>query len=397
MEKIKITVKTIFGAEQVLKEELAELGYNETEILNRAVQLEGTWKDVYFLNLHLRCAMSILVELKQFRIKNEDDLYKQCMKIDWTEYFSVDKTFAIKGAVQSNLFKHTQYPYFIVKDAIADTFRDKIGDRPDVNVKKPQVLFDIYIRENQCTISMNTSGAPLFQRGYRNETGEAPINEVTAAVLIRMSGWDRNSTFVDPFCGSGTLLIEAALLAANIPSNIERTHYAFKNFKNFDATLWEEVYESANKRCKGFPFKIVGSDIDSEMMLIAKRNLRALPISRFVEVYSSSFQEVKRPDDIGTLICNPPYGERMGEEIEEMYVELGDWFKKELPGFTCWVISSNEDAMKHIGLKPERKIKIYNGDLECSFRKFTIFDGSRKEYKTNLADSKNSDSNEQEQ
>jgi putative N6-adenine-specific DNA methylase len=388
MEKIKITVKTIFGAEQVLKEELAELGFNETEILNRAVQFMGTWRDVYYLNLHLRCAMSILVELKQFRIKNEDDLYKQCMKIDWTEYFSVDKTFAIKGAVQSNMFKHTQYPYFIVKDAIADTFRDKIGDRPDVNVKKPQVLFDIYIRENQCTISMNTSGAPLFQRGYRIETGEAPINEVTAAVLIRMSGWDRNSTFVDPFCGSGTLLIEAAMLAANIPSNIERTHYAFKNFKNFDAALWEEVYESANKRCKGFPFKIVGSDIDSEMMLVTKRNLRALPISRLVEVSTASFQELTRPDEKGTLICNPPYGERMGEEIEEMYVELGDWFKKELPGFTCWVISSNEDAMKHIGLKPERKIKIYNGDLECSFRKFTIFDGSRKEYKTNLAESK---------
>jgi putative N6-adenine-specific DNA methylase len=386
MEKIKITVKTIYGAEYALQEELAEFGYTETEVLNRAVQLMGTWKDVYFLNLNLRCAMSVLVEIKQFKIRNEEDLYKQCMKIDWTSYFSVDKTFAIKGAVQSNLFSHTQYPYFIVKDAIADTFRDKLGDRPDVNVKKPQVMFDIYIRETQCTISLNTSGAPLFHRGYRTETGEAPINEVTAAVLIRLSGWDRKSTFMDPFCGSGTLLIEAALLAANIPSNIERTHYAFKNFMNFDEQVWEEIYTAANKRCTGFPFKIVGSDIDSDMMLMAKRNLRALPVGRFVEVSTASFDEVRKPDGGGVLICNPPYGERMGDEIQEMYVALGDWFKKELPGFTCWVISSNDEALKFIGLKPERKIKLYNGDLECSFRKFTIFDGSRKEFKTNKAE-----------
>lgn len=380
MEKLTITIKTIFGVENALKEELGELGYDHVTVLNRAVQLEGSWNDVYFLNLNLRCAMSVLVEVKKFKIRDEQDLYKQCMKIDWTSYFDINKTFAVRGAIQSNIFSHTQFPFLLVKDAIVDTFRDKTGERPDVNIKTPQVVFDLYIKENQATISLNTSGAPLFQRGYRTEIGTAPLNEVAAAALIRMSGWDRKSTFMDPFCGSGTLLIEAALLAANIPSNIDRQHYAFKNFKGFDAEAWEMILSKANKTCKGFDFQILGSDIDSDMMMMAKRNLRGLPIGRFVNVSTASFQEVKKPSDNGTLICNPPYGERMGEDIEEMYQELGDWFKNELKGFDCWVISSNEDGFRSIGLKHSRKIKLYNGDLECSFREYKIFDGFRKDH-----------------
>jgi putative N6-adenine-specific DNA methylase len=379
MENIKITLKTIFGLEKVLKEELAELGYKETEQLNRAVQLKGTWEDVYFLNLHVRCAICVLVELKTFKIRDEKDLYKQAMKIDWPSYFTSDKTFAVRGAVQSKLFSHTQYPYLLLKDAIVDVFRDQTGDRPDVSLKSPQVVFDLYIKEDFVTLSLNTSGAPLFHRGYRFEVGEAPVNEVVAAGLIRLSGWDKKSAFVDPFCGSGTILIEAALLAANIPSNIERVHYAFKNFKNYNEGLWEGIYHKANKRAEAFDFPIVGSDIDSEMVLMAKRNLRGLPISRNVTITTMPFNEVKKPADKGTLICNPPYGMRIGENIEEMYAELGDWFKNELKGYSCWVISANEDALKHVGLKPDSKVKLYNGDLECSYRQYTIFDGFRKD------------------
>ena len=379
MENIKITLKTIFGLEKVLKEELAELGYKETEQLNRAVQLKGTWEDVYFLNLHVRCAICVLVELKTFKIRDEKDLYKQAMKIDWPSYFTSDKTFAVRGAVQSKLFSHTQYPYLLLKDAIVDVFRDQTGDRPDVSLKSPQVVFDLYIKEDYVTLSLNTSGAPLFHRGYRFEVGEAPMNEVVAAGLIRLSGWDKKSAFVDPFCGSGTILIEAALLAANIPSNIERVHYAFKNFKNYNEGLWEGIYHKANKRAEAFDFPIVGSDIDSEMVLMAKRNLRGLPISRNVTITTMPFNEVKKPADKGTLICNPPYGMRIGENIEEMYAELGDWFKNELKGYSCWVISANEDALKHVGLKPDSKVKLYNGDLECSYRQYTIFDGFRKD------------------
>jgi putative N6-adenine-specific DNA methylase len=377
-EKVTITLKTFFGLEEVLSDELVELGYLDVKKLNRAVQVSGTWRDVYFLNLHLRCAISVLVEIAQFSIRNEEDLYAKCKKIDWTQFFDVDKTFAVKGAIFSDIFRHSQFPFLLVKDAIADTFRDKIGDRPDVHVKIPQVLFDVYINDSSVTISLNTSGVPLFQRGYRQSAGEAPLNEVVAAGLIRMSGWDRKSTFVDPFCGSGTLLIEAAMLAAGIPSSIERQHYAFKNFKNYDASLWEEIYAAANKRCSALPCEIVGSDITPDVIMKAKRNLRGVAVGRFIDVEIRPFDEVKRPKEGGFMVTNPPYGERMGDDIEELYEGIGDWMKNEMLGYTCWLISASEQGFKSIALRPERKIKLFNGDLECSFRKFSIYEGSKK-------------------
>lgn len=377
-EKFMITLKTFYGLEEVLSEELLELGYTDVKILNRAVQISGTWKDVYYLNLHTRCAISVLAEVAKFTIRHEDDLYKKCMKIDWTQFFDVNKTFAVKGAVFSDFFKHSQFPFLLVKDAIVDTFRDKLGERPDVHVKVPQVLFDVYINDNTVTISLNSSGVPLFQRGYRQSAGEAPLNEVVAAALIRMSGWDRKSPFMDPFCGSGTILIEAAMLAAGIPSSIERQHYAFKNFVNYDACLWEEIYDAANKRCQSLPCKIVGSDISPDMVMKTKRNLRGVAVGRFVDVEIRSFDEMKKPDGNGIMLTNPPYGERMGENIEEMYEGLGNWMKSEMQGYTCWIISASEEGFKSIGLRPERRIKLFNGDLECSFRKFSIYEGSKK-------------------
>lgn len=377
-QKLTITLKTIFGLEQVLSEELIELGFAKPEVLNRAVQVKGTWKDVYFLNLHVRCAIAVLVRVDSFYIRDEDDLYKKCKRIDWPSYFDLDKTFAVKGAVFSDLFNHSQYPFFVVKDAIVDKFRDEMGDRPDVNVKRPQVLFDVYINKNEVIISLNTSGAPLFQRGYREATGEAPLNEVMAAGMIRLSGWDRKSTFVDPFCGSGTLLIEAALLAAGLPSQIERQHYAFKNFKNYDAEVWESILDDIPKRITELPCEIIGSDIDADMVTTARRNFRALPIGRFIKTSVDGFKDVKPEAENGTMISNPPYGERMGENVEEMYAELGDWMKTEMKGFDCWVLSSNMEAYKELGLRPDRKIKLFNGDLECSFRKFAIYAGSKK-------------------
>lgn len=377
-DKLIITVKTFFGLEQVLVEELEELGFPKSTILNRAVQLEGSWKDVYFLNLHLRCAVSVLVHVKTFRINHEDDLYTQAMKVDWTSFFSIDKTFAVKGAVFSDLFRHTGYPFLVVKDAIVDTFRKKQDDRPNVNVKSPQVMFDVYIKHKEVTISLNTSGAPLFKRGYREGVGEAPLNEAVAAGLIRMSGWDRKSTFVDPFCGSGTLLIEAALMAAGLPPQIERQHFAFKNFVNYNADIWEELQKDIPKRVTELPCQIVGSDISAEMVTKARRNLRRLPIGRFVETSVDGFMEMKKPSESGVMISNPPYGERMGEEVEEMYEQIGDWMKTEMKGFDCWLISSNMEAFKRLGLHADKKVRLYNGDLECSFRKYSIYEGSKK-------------------
>jgi len=376
---LKITLKTLFGLENVLKDELEELGYTDSQLLNRAVQIEGSWKDVYFLNLHIRCSISILVEIAQFRIKHEDDLYAKAMKIDWTNYFDISKSFAVKGAINSNLFNHTQFPYLVVKDAIVDTFRKKYDDRPDVDIKRPQVMFDLYINNDSVTISLNTSGLPLYQRGYRQEIGDAPLNEVLAAGLLRLAKWDKKQPLMDPFCGSGTILIEAAMYAANIPSQIERQHYAFKNFKNYKEEVWTELYESINQRVTSLPAKVFGSDLNSEMVLKARRNMRALSVGRFIEISVNSFDELKNLEDENILmISNPPYGERMGEEIEELYEELGNWMKTEMKGSTCWMISSSVEGFKNVGLKPDAKIKLYNGSLECSFRKFTIYDGSKR-------------------
>lgn len=378
----KITLKTLFGLENVLKEELEELGYSNIEVLNRAVQITGTWRDVYYLNLHCRCSISILVEIAAFKIKHEDDLYKQAKKIDWTSYFDVNKTFAIKGAVISNFFNHTQFPYLVVKDAIADVFRDKTGKRPDVDIKRPQVLFDLYINNDWVTISLNTSGLPLYQRGYREDVGEAPLNEVLAAGMLRLAKWDKKTPLIDPFCGSGTILIEAALYATGIPSTIERQHYAFKNFYNYDAKLWEEIYEKAMdhvRSVKQLPVELLGFDISSEMMLKAKRNLRRFNIGRFIDIKTASFDKVKNLGfEKGIMITNPPYGERIGANIPELYSKIGDWMKTELKGFDCWMITSSEEGLKSIGLKPDAKIKLYNGSLECSFRKFSIYSGSKK-------------------
>lgn len=379
---VLITLKTLFGLELVLKEELVEMGYENISVLNRAVQLSGEWKDVYYMNLHCRCALSILVEIAYFKIRNEDDLYNQAKKIDWASYFNIDKTFAVKGVVVSNLFRHTQYPLLLIKDAIVDVFNEKMGRRPDVNLKHPQVLIDVHISEDKVIISLNSSGFPLYQRGYREEVGEAPLNEVLAAGMIRLAKWDKQTPLLDPFCGSGTILIEAALYAAGIPATIERQHYAFKNFSNFDSQLWEGMYQDAldhSRSIKGLPVEIIGADISAEMMLKAKRNLRRLSVGRFVTVKTSSFDEIKELEfEKGIMITNPPYGERIGEDIPELYERIGDWMKTELKGFDCWIISSSEEGMKTIGLKSNERIKLFNGNLECSYRKYNIYAGSKK-------------------
>ena len=377
-KELTITLKCFFGFEETLKEELVEYGYKEVEILNRAVQIKGKWKDVYFLNLHSRCSIAILVEITSFRIKSENDLFNRASKIKWSEYFDVKKTFAVKGAIYSDLFTNTHYPYLLVKDAIVDHFRDLTGDRSDIEIKRPQVLIDLYISNTEVTISVNTSGNPLFQRGYRNASGEAPINEVVAASLIRMSGWDRKTTLLDPFCGSGTLLIEGALLASGIPSNIERQHYAFKNFKNFDQKLWDEIYDNATRIVRELPCRFIGSDISDEMVLKSRRNLREFSFGRFIEISGKPFNEVEKTDEPLFIISNPPYGQRL-ELDEELYSEIGTWLKHEIKEGTACIISSSEEGFKSIGLKHSKKVKVYNGNLDCSFRSYELFEGKRRD------------------
>jgi len=376
-EELLITLKCFYGFEAVLADELLELGYAEPEILNRAVRIRGNWQDVYKLNLYIRCAIAVLVEIERFYIQSEEDLYKRALKVKWTELFDVNKTFAIKGAIFSSIFKNTHYPFLLVKDAIVDQFKDKQDERPNIDIKKPSILFDLYIKDREVTISVNTSGLPLFQRGYRTAVGPAPLNEVVAASLIRLSGWDRQQTFVDPFCGSGTLLIEAALLATGIPSNIERQHYAFKNLKNYDAAMWDEIYENAPRNVRALPCKIIGGDLSDDMVLKARRNLRGFSFGRFIEVQSCSFEKLKVEAPVFVL-TNPPYDERMAADVSPLYENIGNWLKHDLTESKAWIISSSEEGLKSVGLKPSKKYKVFNGDLECGFRCYETYSGTKR-------------------
>ena len=381
-DSISITLNCFFGFEETLAEELKELGYTDIVLLNRAVQIKGTWYDVYFLNLHIRCAISILVEIAQFRIHDEQDVYKKSTQIDWTTFFRSNQTFAIKGAVNSGLFKNSHFPFLLVKDAIVDCFRDKNLERPNIELKTPNILIDLYIRENMVTLSINTSGAPLFHRGYRTETGSAPLNEVVAACLIRLSGWDRKTTFLDPFCGSGTILIEAALLAAGIPSSIERQHYAFKNLKNFDQTTWDKIYDKAPKNSRELPCRIFGSDIADEMVLKTRANLRSMSFGKTISISVLDFSEIQKQDEPVFILTNPPYGQRLEADVLDLYSGIGDWLKNTMNPSTTWIITSNEDGPKSIGLRPGKKYNIYNGDIPCTFRSYETFSGSLKEFKS---------------
>ncbi|MBN4072791.1 RNA methyltransferase, partial [Crocinitomix catalasitica] len=280
-------------------------------------------------------------------------------------------------------FKYSKYPMLLLKDAIADFFRETQGKRPSVDLEKPDILFDLYIQEQECVLSLNSSGAPLFQRGYRKETGEAPLNEVVAAGLLYLSGWKGDSNLIDPFCGSGTIPIEAALIANNIPPNIARKKYAFQNWMDYDQQMWEEVYKKAPKQPnRKLGLKIIGSDFDGDMIIKARKNVKALPLGKTLSFEAKDFRDQRRPEGKGVLISNPPYGERMElEETGELYKEIGDFFKHEMAGYDCWLLSSNVGALKRVELQPSAKFQVYNGALSCDFRKYTIFEGSLKEHK----------------
>lgn len=380
---MKLVAKTLFGLEEILSQELKDLGAQNIKAANRAVYFEGDKEMLYRSNLWLRTAIAILVPLTEFRFKDEKDLYRQFSKINFFDHLTLEKTFAVKGAVHSTMFRHTQFPMLVMKDAIADQFRAKYNARPDVDTVHPNVVFDVYIQENHCVVSLNSSGAPLFQRGYRRSTGEAPLNEVVAAGLIYLSGWDKNSNFIDPFCGSGTLPIEAALMANGIPSNIARKQYAFQHWADYDEALWNKIYDEAPRVPKrNLSFKIIGSDTDGEVILKARENVKALPLGKTVEFEVKDFNDVVPPEGGGTLISNPPYGERLDDyDIGDLYQAIGNFFKRKLPGYTCWLMSSNFDALKRIELKPSKKLQLYNGSLDCDFRRFDIFQGSLAEHK----------------
>lgn len=388
---MRMVAKTFFGFENVLKEELEELGAKDIEIANRVVQFTGDKRLMYESNLWLRTAISILIPVYSFRFKNQEDFKRQLNRIEYKKYMHVSNTFAVKGAVFSKTFSHSQFPYLLLKDAIVDYFRERHNRRPSVDKDSPDIMFDLHISDNECTISLNSSGSPLFHRGYRKKVGVAPLNEAVAAGLIKLSGWDAKSDLVDITCGAGTIPIEAALIAHGIPPNILRKHYSFQQWQDFDQQMWQDILKKAPTVPRhDLNIRIEGFDQDPEMIKIAKMNAKDLPIAEQISFKVMDLRDQAVRKRKGTLISNPPYGRRIDDNrTDELYKAIGDCLKNKMKGYDCWIISSNIGALKNIELRPDTKLRLYNGALDCEYRKYRIFDGSLKDHKDKEARQKN--------
>ncbi len=377
--KFKMVVKTFRGLEDVLYNELENLGATDLVKGNRMVEFTGNQAMLYKANFNLRTALKILKPIFEFKIKNEDELYKSIQTIDWSNYFDLKNTFSVDSVVFSNNFSHTKYVALKVKDAIVDQFREKFGKRPYVDVDDPDLRINIHISNDLCTVSLDSSGDSLHKRGYRIKTNKAPLNEVLAAGMILLSGWDKKSLFIDPMCGSGTLVIEAAMMAHNIPPGLYRKKFGFETWKDFDSELLEDIYEEESPENK-IDIKIIGSDISEIATRISSENVDNAALKRKIDLITKPIEDFISPkDEIGTIITNPPYGERLKKnEINNFYKTLGDKFKKSFKGYNIWLLSNNFEAIKNIGLHPSKKMTLYNGALECKFLNYEIYAGSKK-------------------
>lgn len=376
---IKMLAKSPAGLEETLAQELEELGATNIELLNRAVAFDGTKRELYAANYQCRTALRILVPIAHFTILNEQDLYTKMKAIRWENYFGNSHTISIDSTVATSLFTHSHFVSLRAKDAIVDRFREKTGERPSVNIENPDFRINMHIYKDEVDVSFDSSGASLHKRGYHVSNAEAPLSEVLAAGMILLSGWDRQSNFIDPMCGSGTLLIEAAMIAMNIPAGQHRDEYGFMRWKDFDQDLWEEVKNEAHEQQHDFEYKIVGSDISERNLKAAVANLRQAGLTDMIELKVSPFQEMTPPAGGGTMITNPPYGERIEvEDIIGLYQDLGDALKQKYKGYKAWVISSDFMALKKIGLKPMKKYILFNGQLECRYAGFDLYEGSKR-------------------
>lgn len=380
--ELKIIAKTSFGLEDVLIEELEQLGVTKFEKGIRAVTFYGNKEMLYKANLWLRTASRLIVPFKEFTIKNDTDLYQKMKSIEWETIFDVNQTMAIDSTVFSPIFNHTKYAAFKAKDGVVDRFRDQFNKRPNIDTDSPDIRINLHIAaNNKCTVSLDSSGDPLFKRGYRDSRSIAPMKEDLAAGLILLSGWDKKSNFIDLFCGSGTLLIEAAMIACKIPPNINRGVFGFMNWKTFDEPLFDKVVDEALDEEMDFPHKIIGIDNDSRVMGMSRANIEAAGLTNKIELHKRDFNEFEAPEEKGIIVSNPPYGERIGENVDELYKTFGDNLKAKYDGWNAWIISSNMGAFKKVGLRPSRKIKLFNGSLECRFMKYEMYRGTKKIHK----------------
>ena len=380
MTEFKIIAKTFQGLEEVLAKELINLGANNVEIGRRMVAFTGDKEMLYKANFCTRTAVKVLKPIKEFKAKDADEVYEEAKKIDWEKYMDVKSTFLVDSVIFSENFRHSKFVAYRVKDAIADYWREKSGgDRPNVVISNPDLRIHVHIAEDEVTIALDSSGESLHQRGYKTATVQAPLNEVLAAGLIMLTGWDGECDLIDPFCGSGTILIEAALIAQNVYPGVFRKEYAFEKWKDFDADLFDRIYNDDSQE-REFDHKIYGYDINRQVVQIATDNVLNAGVKDIVSVEQRDFYEFEQPLDKAIMITNPPYGDRITtDDIFDLYETIGKNLKRNFVGNDAWIISHHEELFDKIGFRPSTKYALFNGSLECEFRKYQIFDGKLKE------------------
>ena len=380
-QNFELIAKTFMGLEPVLAKELTQLGANDVKIGRRMVSFTGDKEMMYRANFQLHTAIRILKPILHFKAQCADDVYEEIKKIDWTTYLDDDKTFAVDSVVFSEEFRHSKFVSYKVKDAIVDQFREKTGKRPNISVANPDLRLNMHIAEDQCTLSLDSSGESLHRRGYRQESVEAPLNEVLAAGMILLSGWKGDTDFIDPMCGSGTILIEAALIAKNMAPGLFRKEYAFEKWPDFDADLFDEIYNDESQE-REFQHHIYGYDIDTKAVNTALLNVKAAGLSKDITVKQQDFKDFTQPVNKSIIITNPPYGERISTpDLLGTYKMIGERLKHEFKGNDAWILSYREECFEQIGLKPSIKIPLYNGSLECEFRRYQMFDGRLKDFR----------------
>lgn len=360
--------------------ELTDLGANDIEIGRRMVSYTGDKALMYRANLALRTAIRILKPIKTFCAKDADEVYDAVKTIEWEQYMTTGTTFSIDATVNSENFRHSKFVAYRTKDAIVDRFMEREGKRPSVRQSNPDLYINVHISHDQCSVSLDSSGESLHRRGYRSSQNEAPISEALAAGMLLMAGWDGQTDFVDPMCGSGTFLIEAALIALNIPPAIYRRQFAFEKWNDFESELFDEIYNDDSGE-REFTHKIYGYDINKRTVEIARQNIKAAGLQKYIEIECrpiADFEPMKGP---ALMVTNPPYGERIiSDDLFGLYREIGSVLKHRFTGNSAWVISSHTDCLAAIGMKPTQKIELKNGDLDCEYWKLDIFSGSRKDH-----------------
>ena len=381
-EEFKMVAKTLYGLEDVLATELIALGANNVEIGRRMVSFEGNKELLYKANFHLRTALRVLKPVSIFSAKSSDEVYEHVKKIDWKKYLGNKKTFAVDAVVNSETFTHSKFVAYRTKDAIMDFFEESGEDRPSVRVTNPDIQLHIHISHKDCTVSLDSSGESLHKRGYREDQTEAPLNEVLAAGMLLKAGWKGQCNFVDPMCGSGTLLIEAALIALNIAPGIYRDKFGFEKWDDFDEELFRKISEDDSNE-REFNYKIYGSDISANAIGKASNNVKRAGLNKYIALEVKPMQQYVQTPGKGMVVTNPPYGERLNpRDLMALYAMMGERMKHAFQGYDVWILSANKEGFDSIGLKPSAKIKLINGALECEFRKYEIFSGKHKEFKT---------------